>query len=156
MSSETSTRPTILIVRTYIPTIPGILCSRIALYCRQEVAQPALRLPLLLRRMAYAPASLTGAPSSTGNSAAMAFTYAQVPCDIYCLFTAAHNHVVSQARTLEVMNYLGTLPDVLAQGRALFPVRIYKPGEPDNFKTIYMVEPQEPTPSIPWVCPAYY
>lgn len=55
-------------------------------------------------------------------------------------------------RTLELHGLLGTLPDVLQQGRHVGTMKLYQPPNPEPFKTIQMIEQREPMPSVPMVC----
>lgn len=54
-----------------------------------------------------------------------------------------------QPRTLELLDLLGVLPDILKTARE-FPARTqYKDGAP--FKTWNIVEPEDATPAVPYV-----
>ena len=61
-----------------------------------------------------------------------------------------------QPRTLEVMHFLGILPEILQRGDLLIPMKAYKPGEREPFKTVKMMEDTDPTPSTPWVIFRYF
>ncbi|CCM01286.1 uncharacterized protein FIBRA_03335 [Fibroporia radiculosa] len=57
-----------------------------------------------------------------------------------------------QPRTLEVYNLLGVLPDVYARGLPLTQMCFYKlPGGVEPLKAFYMVPPEEPTLSVPYI-----
>ncbi|GBE86251.1 predicted protein [Sparassis crispa] len=57
-----------------------------------------------------------------------------------------------QARTLEVLHFLGVLPDIQAKAIPMKPRRLYKlPRGVEPIDTRYMLPPMDPTPSVPFV-----
>ncbi|PCH36622.1 FAD/NAD(P)-binding domain-containing protein [Wolfiporia cocos MD-104 SS10] len=56
-----------------------------------------------------------------------------------------------QPGTLDLYDFLGVLPDVLAKGTPMVAIRIYKlPGGTEPIKTVYVNSAEEPTAAIPY------
>jgi len=67
-------------------------------------------------------------------------------------FHAGQRGAGIQPRTLEAYNLLGVLPDVLKEGIPITPIRYYKlPGGIEPLETFYMLPPEDPTPSTPFI-----